>query len=193
MSVNPDDPRVRRTRQLLQNALTDLMGEMSFNQISVQDITTRAGVNRATFYAHFEDKYALVNYHVRHMFLEALQQRMPAKHEFSQATMRLFIVATAEFLRSFFGRCTPLDQLSYPQMAIQVQVVLYEMFLACQTQGHFPTATLSKSPETTATALSWLVFGATFDWAHGGLKTSVDELADGLLPYMTVGLHGAGV
>ncbi len=55
------DPRVKRTRQLLQRAFLDLYQEKSFSLITVQDIAERATVNRVTFYAHFEDKYALMD------------------------------------------------------------------------------------------------------------------------------------
>src|SRR3984957_7123093 len=43
------DPRIRRTRQLLQGALRTLMQSKSFDEIAVQDITEAATVNRATF------------------------------------------------------------------------------------------------------------------------------------------------
>jgi hypothetical protein len=47
------DPRVRRTRQLLQKALQKMLQQKEFEEISVQDITEAATVNRATFYDHF--------------------------------------------------------------------------------------------------------------------------------------------
>src|ERR1700730_2122172 len=45
------DPRVKRTRQLLQRAFLELFGEKGIESISIQEITDRATVNRATFYA----------------------------------------------------------------------------------------------------------------------------------------------
>ena len=54
------DPRVRRTRQLLQSALSGLLSERPLDAITVRDITGRAEVNRATFYLHFIDKYDLL-------------------------------------------------------------------------------------------------------------------------------------
>ncbi len=50
------DRRVRRTRQLLQDALIALMLEKPYHAISVQDILDRADVGRSTFYAHYRDK-----------------------------------------------------------------------------------------------------------------------------------------
>lgn len=57
---NASDPRVQRTRQLLLDAFMSLVQEKrNIHSISIQEIAMRATVNRATFYAHFEDKYAL--------------------------------------------------------------------------------------------------------------------------------------
>jgi AcrR family transcriptional regulator len=44
--MNQADPRVRRTRKLLQQALTELLAEKSFHSINVQDVVDRATVNR---------------------------------------------------------------------------------------------------------------------------------------------------
>src|SRR5947208_3389919 len=50
------DPRVRRTRDALGDALVALMQEKEFASIRVQDVLDRAGVGRSTFYEHFKDK-----------------------------------------------------------------------------------------------------------------------------------------
>jgi len=54
------DLRVRRTLQLIQDAMIRLMGEQGFERTTVRDITERAMINRATFYLHYEDKYDLL-------------------------------------------------------------------------------------------------------------------------------------
>jgi len=54
------DPRVIRTRQLLRDALISLIQERGFETIKTQDITTRATLNRATFYLHYRDKNDLL-------------------------------------------------------------------------------------------------------------------------------------
>ncbi len=54
------DPRVRRTRQLLHDALIELIPEKGYNDITIQDITDRATLNRATFYLHYRDKHDLL-------------------------------------------------------------------------------------------------------------------------------------
>jgi AcrR family transcriptional regulator len=50
------DRRVLRTRDILGDALVELMHEKSFDEITVQQVLDRAGVGRSTFYTHYRDK-----------------------------------------------------------------------------------------------------------------------------------------
>jgi AcrR family transcriptional regulator len=54
------DRRVRRTRELLRNALIAMILEKGYEHVTVQDIIDRADVGRSTFYAHFRDKEDLL-------------------------------------------------------------------------------------------------------------------------------------
>jgi AcrR family transcriptional regulator len=48
------DPRVLRTRRALTEAMIQLATERSLAEITVADVAGRAGVNRATVYAHYQ-------------------------------------------------------------------------------------------------------------------------------------------
>jgi len=48
------DPRVRRTRRLLREALVSLMLEKDFASISIKEITERAEVAYITFFRHYQ-------------------------------------------------------------------------------------------------------------------------------------------
>jgi AcrR family transcriptional regulator len=54
------DPRVEKTRALISAAFVALVRRRPYYRIRVSDITRKAGVGRATFYAHFESKDALL-------------------------------------------------------------------------------------------------------------------------------------
>lgn len=56
----PTDPRVIRTRQMLRDALIGLILDKGYDAITIQDITDRAGLRRATFYLHYKDKEELL-------------------------------------------------------------------------------------------------------------------------------------
>lgn len=55
------DLRVIRTIESIKGALVDLIEEKGFESITVKDITTKARINRGTFYAHYQDKFDLMN------------------------------------------------------------------------------------------------------------------------------------
>jgi AcrR family transcriptional regulator len=54
------DRRVVRSRRLLQEALVALIQERGYTAVTVQAVLDRADVGRATFYAHFTGKEALL-------------------------------------------------------------------------------------------------------------------------------------
>lgn len=54
------DRRIQRTRQILQEALIELILKKGFDAVTVQDIIDHANVGRSTFYAHFRDKEDLL-------------------------------------------------------------------------------------------------------------------------------------
>lgn len=53
------DRRVQRTRELLHQALIELIKERGYAVITIQDIVDRANVGRTTFYLHYSSKDAL--------------------------------------------------------------------------------------------------------------------------------------
>lgn len=54
------DRRILRTRQAIHQAFVSLVKEKGFDALSVKDITSRANINRGTFYLHYKDKYDLL-------------------------------------------------------------------------------------------------------------------------------------
>ena len=54
------DRRILRSRRMLMDALIRILARKEFEDISVQEITEEATLNRATFYLHYPDKNALL-------------------------------------------------------------------------------------------------------------------------------------
>ena len=54
------DRRIQRTRQSLRTALLALIKEKGYDTISLEEITERANVGRATFYLHYKDREDLL-------------------------------------------------------------------------------------------------------------------------------------
>lgn len=54
------DRRVLRTREALRDALSELIQEKGYDEITIEEITERANIGRATFYLHYKDKEDLL-------------------------------------------------------------------------------------------------------------------------------------
>src|SRR5579862_8776053 len=66
--ANSEDLRVKRTHKLLQEALIELTIQKGFAAVTVSDLTKSAGINRGTFYRHYEDKFDLLNHYAQTVY-----------------------------------------------------------------------------------------------------------------------------
>lgn len=70
---NKTDRRIQRTREALRVALLELTKEKNYDAISIEEITERANVGRATFYLHYKDKEDLLLEHFSEMANDMVQ------------------------------------------------------------------------------------------------------------------------
>ncbi len=56
-----ENQRIRRTKQLLSEALIRMLQETPLHAVSIRELCERAGVNRTTFYNHFGSQYELLD------------------------------------------------------------------------------------------------------------------------------------
>src|SRR5882757_1810958 len=122
------DPRIRRTRQLLHKALESLLETMEFENISVQDITDAATVNRATFYDHYTDKFALLECMVGTRFQELLAARGVEFGGGCSSALRAMVLGICDYLVEMPGISTRQRQLE-PHLESAVITVVRQMLL----------------------------------------------------------------
>ncbi len=178
------DPRVRRTRQMLDQAFVELLAEKGFDAISVQDVTRQAGVNRATFYAHFQDKFALLDYSIREAFRQEIKTRLLASCHFSMENLHHLIVAVCEFTRNLSSHCVPAQRQFEPLVENQIKEQLYRLILMWLKQIESPL-----SPETSATAASWAIYGLAMQWNREKKSQTAESFADEVLPLVAANLN----
>lgn len=178
------DPRVKRTRQLLIQALIDLVKEKGFQAISVQDLSERAGINRATFYAHFQDKFALLEYFIREGFQQEINQRMLNSCQFSLQNLRTLIVAVCEFVTKVHSNCVPSQNQYESSIESEIKNQVYGLLLEWLKKVGIGT-----SPELTATAVSWAIYGLASQWSHEKDRPAADVFADQVLPMISANFN----
>lgn len=78
------DLRIQKTKKNLYEALLHLMETEFFEKIKVSDICGKALVNRSTFYAHFEDKYMLLDSLIADL-IDSLKQQLSKNKNISSS------------------------------------------------------------------------------------------------------------
>ena len=58
--MHQNDLRVRKTRAKIKRAFIETINEKGFGNLTVSDITEKAGINRGTFYIHYKGKQDLL-------------------------------------------------------------------------------------------------------------------------------------
>jgi len=177
------DPRIKRTRLLLEGAFSDLLHEKDFQSISVQDITERAGINRATFYAHFPDKFALFEFKIRQEFRAEIEKRTLNACHYSEDNLRALIQAVCEFIREASGQCkSPRGQFE-PLMEAQVKEQIKDLFMTWldQTESNIPA-------EIAATSASWSIYGLAQYWNHAKESMPLSTFMELILPLANANL-----
>ena len=185
------DPRVKRTRELLVRAFNELLEEKGHSELTVQEIAERATINKATFYAHFRDKYELFDYVISEAFREELRRRLPVSPELSEENLRVLILAVCDYLAGLNTACSWSDRRFRPLIEARVQGELYELLLGWLEDLSQKTDGKPTTPEVVASVVSWAIFGAGLQWSRNEAPRSAEESADQILSVIVGGLDGS--
>ncbi|QBO36241.1 TetR/AcrR family transcriptional regulator [Periweissella cryptocerci] len=114
--MKTDDLRVRRTEKTLKDSLLNLLQSKSLRQITVNDIADAAMVHRTTFYAHYTDKYAL---------LESIFDSYFHNFNFTEFEVTPFKVIIAEAMQSI----SHFDEIYNHRQDDEFQALLVQSFI----------------------------------------------------------------
>lgn len=181
MPVNPSDPRVKRTRQLF------IQAKRNIYSISVHDIANRAAVNRATFYAHFEDKFAFLAYWMTEKFQLILKKRLPDDAAFSPDNLYVLVQTVFQFLVRFRQYLTPGDKQFEPLLENAMQKELYRLLLQWLKSGPKQSAPQEKL-EAAALVVSWGIFGSALQWSREVQARALESMVEEVIEVVTVNL-----
>jgi AcrR family transcriptional regulator len=195
------DPRIRRTRQRLQHSLAQLLTTREFERLSVHEITDAAGLNRATFYAHYPDKFALLECMVAARFHALLAERGIVFDGTCTNALRGIILGVCDFLTQTLTQ--PPAQPPAPATAPQNQrtspaeptaattqnprtphlesaiVAVIRTMLLDGIRNHPPSSPTppEASAELLAATASWAIYGAAREWLQTPNRAPSEETA----------------
>ena len=185
MLPNPDeklDPRVRRTRSLILQSFEILLAEKGFETISVQDVTDKAQVNRATFYAHFPDKYALLDYSIQKMFMSEIEKRTLNVCSYSPDNLRNLILAVVEFISHIHTGCAQSHQQFESLIEGTIKKEIFDLLSYWLRKSKAPT-------EIPATVATWAIYGLASHYSHMKKRPALEKFVDEAFPLVAVNLE----
>jgi AcrR family transcriptional regulator len=178
------DPRAKRTRKLLQQSFLELLQKKGFASITIQDITEQATVNRATFYAHYTDKYMLLDSTFRQQIREMIASKLPPSSGGGIQDVRILIELVLRYLDEFYRHCGPKD-LRYLEWIVQEEVAAILLRWLKQTKTVGSNSQIHR--ETMASAMSWAIFGTAAGWCLNKRSLSAEEMAAPILLALSEG------
>lgn len=166
------DPRTIRTKKLLMDAFINLNHNKDLKDITIKDITDAAMVNRATFYAHFYDKYDLMDDVITETIVGSIVENLDDYDRLNEETIIKIFLTLTEFhtnlntqlnthcRRSYEAYSSKIEQ----KMKAELENLFYSLLLKQQFRLD------SESLKIGAAILSWGIYGASVDWqSHSSL------------------------
>lgn len=195
MADNPMDKRVIRTKRLIRDVFTELMGEIGFEAITVKELTTKADINRGTFYLHYKDKHDLLEQSkeqiiteindilniARHLTLEETLQYY-SNYEPPPFLIKLFnyIYQNSSFMKVMLG---PKGD---PSFQVKMKEVLRKKMLA-NMEEKLNKEQMMVPPDCLSAYVTSAFLGVIQYWLESGMKESPRDMALALLKITYLG------
>lgn len=168
-----EDRRVKMTKIFLKESLIDLLCEKDISKITIKEICERADVNRATFYAHYADQYALFE-SVKDEFVDNILKQVPMNAEDERGTLQAILNILNYLLENLKLSRLFLSERSDVNFLKKIMGIVYE-------DVHLKFMKFMKISETRAMFISSYVItgsiGVVQNWFENGLKQTPEEVA----------------
>ncbi|MDD7793474.1 TetR family transcriptional regulator [Clostridium sp. 'White wine YQ'] len=172
-TMNENDPRVKRTRDLIINAFISEVSKKGFESITVKDITTTATINRTTFYAHFTDKYDLLDTLIAEKFSELLSSKIQEELSINEHSIRNLVLCLCDFFEMIKATCDCGYISILPLIGNKITEELYSIiYTALKIEPVLAEHEIMRI-ELISTMISTSIYNAVYRWKMQ--KTPVDQ------------------
>ncbi|QHW33393.1 TetR/AcrR family transcriptional regulator [Paenibacillus rhizovicinus] len=187
--ANQEDPRVMRTRQLIRGAFRDLLQRKGFETITIKDIAQKATVNRATFYAHFEDKFALLDEITEQAFHERLPEQVANAQEFTDEICNQLILMTHQYIVDFYRICRMDSKSMATLVDDKIKKMLQQTIERIFMKGDTSHGADRRHIKVMAAMTGASIYSAAHYWLTVEDTNRVEVLVDIVRPYVMNGLR----
>lgn len=165
------------TQIKIASAMKQLMKKMSFDKISVSDITNLCGIHRQTFYYHFEDKYELLEWIIYTELIEPFVEGFTLDNMYEKFELMFSTMKNDEaFFKSAF-------KISYDWIAHYLNNVISNEFLELLRSIENDNGAANENAREElikAQFISYGITGVVHNWAQHGMKETPKELSESI-------------
>ncbi len=168
------DPRVQRTMNLLYDTFVELLKTKHYKHVKVLDITTAAGINRATFYNHFGKMEEFIIFCTREGFRREIYVKFPPQViGFSIVNFQMIVFWVLTFMAKEYSLWHfQWDEFMFEQ-ALRTEFYYY---LLTWIPGHDKSLHPPSSIDTPIMLVSAAVIGLGIVWCENNCQEPVSEV-----------------
>ncbi|WKY42846.1 TetR/AcrR family transcriptional regulator C-terminal domain-containing protein [Eubacteriaceae bacterium ES2] len=167
------------TKRALADGFKELLKIKSFEKITITDITSKCGLNRQTFYYHFQDKYDLINWIVYQEGILMVKNDLTIDN-WDQKVSKLLSIMKKDKL--FYQ--TTLKDIEGTEFSNYLFSVTRDIFLEMidhiSLNNHSDHTIDNNKKYFVAEFLSHGVVGMITSWAKNGMKQDPEEITESI-------------
>lgn len=162
------------TKRALADTLKKLGKTKDINKITVQDIVEGCGVNRQTFYYHFDDKFELVKYIYETELFDPLMENLSFDNWEPKMIEALRVIKS---MRDFFMNTVAASSSFFQGY---MQKTLFGVFCVAVEDLDSSNQVSDETKEIYARFLTYGTSGVILDWIMDGAKMKEEDLVEEL-------------
>ncbi len=183
-----EDARIVRTKENLVSAFESLIKKKSFENITINEICELAGIRRATFYKHFEDKYDFLRY-----FIKTLRVKLDNTGDYGEPDGTVgYYVEYAQEIINFLDENEEILRriLESEEAGSIINVIVYENLRETRKKLYESVKKGLKLPASVNTVADMLVGGVSvviLNWFEEGRPISKETLLKEIAAIIRIG------
>ena len=159
------------TKRALAASLKSLLAQKALSKITIADITEDCGINRMTFYYHFQDIYDLIDWICQEEGGRALQGRKDY-HTWQEGFTALCraVVENRAFIQGVY------HSVQREQIETYLYRVIYGLLIDVVEELSGPYSISREDQEYIANFYKYAFVGVMLDWVKGGMRESPEQV-----------------
>lgn len=163
------------TKQVLEESLKKLLLKKPLNKITIKDITEEAGINRMTFYYHFQDIYELVEWSCKEDAAKALKgKKTYSTWQEGMLNIFLAVLENKPFILNVY------HSVSREQIEEYLYTLVYSLLYEVVEELSAGKNISVEDREKIAHFYKYAFVGIMLDWVKGGMKEKPETIVNHL-------------